>query len=89
VRNQISKGPTPEAKGRDAVERVRRELPSARVHFETLDLADLRSARTFAGSVNREAKLDPQVNDAGAMAAPKRQLTADGFALQFGTHTDH
>jgi hypothetical protein len=37
-----------EAKGRDAVERVRRELPSAQVHFETLDLADLPSMRAFA-----------------------------------------
>jgi len=32
-----------EAKGRDAVERIRRELPSAKVHFETLDLANMRS----------------------------------------------
>ncbi len=47
-----------EAKGRDAVERIRRELPSANVHFETLDLASLRSVRAFAGMVNREAKLD-------------------------------
>jgi len=29
-----------EAKGRDAVERIRRELPSAKVHFETLDLGE-------------------------------------------------
>src|ERR1700704_4594808 len=42
-----------EVKGRDAVEVVRRELPSAKVHFETVDLADLRSVRAFAESVNR------------------------------------
>jgi len=46
-----------EAKGRDAVERIRRELPSANVHFETLDLASLRSVRAFAAMVNREARL--------------------------------
>jgi NAD(P)-dependent dehydrogenase (short-subunit alcohol dehydrogenase family) len=39
-----------EAKGRDAAERVRRELPSAQVHFETLDSADLRSVRAFAST---------------------------------------
>jgi NAD(P)-dependent dehydrogenase (short-subunit alcohol dehydrogenase family) len=36
-----------------------------------------------AEGVNREAKLDLLVNNAGAMAVPKRQLTADGFELQF------
>jgi NAD(P)-dependent dehydrogenase (short-subunit alcohol dehydrogenase family) len=39
-----------EAKGRDAVERVRRELPSAQVHFETLDLAHLPSVQAFAST---------------------------------------
>jgi NAD(P)-dependent dehydrogenase (short-subunit alcohol dehydrogenase family) len=75
-----------EAKDRDAVERIRRELPSAKVHFETLDLANLRSVRAFAERVNREAKLDLLVNNAGVMSVPKRQLTADGFELQFGTN---
>src|SRR5258705_3810664 len=74
-----------EAKGRDAVERIRRELPAAKVHFETLD-ANLRSVRAFAERVNREAKLDLLVNNAGVMSVPKRQLTADGFELQFGTN---
>jgi NAD(P)-dependent dehydrogenase (short-subunit alcohol dehydrogenase family) len=75
-----------EAKGRDAVERIRRELPQAQVRFETLDLANLPSVRAFAERVNREAKLDLLVNNAGVMSVPKRQLTADGFELQFGTN---
>ena len=75
-----------EAKGRDAVERIRRELPPAQVRFETLDLANLPSVRAFAERVNREAKLDLLVNNAGVMSVPKRQLTADGFELQFGTN---
>ena len=66
-----------EAKGRDAVERIRRELPQARVRFETLDLANLPSVRAFAERVNREAKLDLLVNNAGVMSVPKRQLTHD------------
>jgi NAD(P)-dependent dehydrogenase (short-subunit alcohol dehydrogenase family) len=57
-----------------------------RSHFETLDLANLRSVRAFAERVNREAKLDLLVNNAGVMSVPKRQLTADGFELQFGTN---
>jgi NAD(P)-dependent dehydrogenase (short-subunit alcohol dehydrogenase family) len=75
-----------EAKGRDAVERIRRELPLAKIHFETLDLASLRSVRAFAARVNREAKLDLLVNNAGVMSVPKRQVTEDGFELQFGTN---
>jgi NAD(P)-dependent dehydrogenase (short-subunit alcohol dehydrogenase family) len=35
-----------EAKGRDAVERIRRELPPAKVRSEVLDLASLWSVRT-------------------------------------------
>ena len=75
-----------ETKGRDAVDRIRRQLPPARVRFETLDLASLRSVQAFAAKVNREAKLDLLVNNAGVMSVPKRQLTADGFELQFGTN---
>jgi len=29
------------------------------------------------------------VNNAGILAVPKRQLTADGFELQSGTNTEH
>jgi len=75
-----------ETKGRDAVDRIRRQLPPARVRFETLDLASLRSVQAFAAKVNREAKLDLLVNNAGVMAVPKRQVTKDGFELQFGTN---
>src|SRR5580704_14380537 len=56
------------AKGRDALERIRREIPQAKVRFELLDLASLRSVRAFAAQVNGEAKLDLLVNNAGVMA---------------------
>jgi NAD(P)-dependent dehydrogenase (short-subunit alcohol dehydrogenase family) len=75
-----------EEKGRDAVERIRRLLPQAKVRFEVLDLASLRSVRTFAAMVGSEAKLNLLVNNAGVMAVPKRQVTEDGFELQFGTN---
>ena len=75
-----------EGKGRDAVDRIRVQIPQARVRFEILDLASLRSVRAFAAKINNEAKLDLLVNNAGVMAVPKRQLTEDGFELQFGTN---
>ena len=75
-----------EAKGQDAVERIRRELPQAEVSFELLDLASLGSVRAFATKIGAEAKLDLLVNNAGVMNVPTRELTGDGFELQFGTN---
>jgi NAD(P)-dependent dehydrogenase (short-subunit alcohol dehydrogenase family) len=73
-------------KGRDAVERIRRQLPQANVRFELLDLASLRSIREFAAKVNAEPKLDLLINNAGVMAIPMRRQTEDGFEQQFGTN---
>ncbi len=75
-----------EVKGRDATERIRRQLPKAKVRFEMLELASLRSVRAFAAKIGSEAKLDLLVNNAGVMSVPERQLTEDGFELQFGTN---
>ena len=75
-----------EAKGQDAAERIRRELPQAAVRFELLDLASLSSVRAFATKVGAEAKLDLLVNNAGVMNVPTREVTEDGFELQFGTN---
>jgi NAD(P)-dependent dehydrogenase (short-subunit alcohol dehydrogenase family) len=52
-----------------------------------LDLADLASIRSFAGSWDE--RLDVLVNNAGIMAVPERR-TKDGFELQLGTnHLGH
>jgi NAD(P)-dependent dehydrogenase (short-subunit alcohol dehydrogenase family) len=75
-----------EAKGDDAVARIRRELPTAKVRFEKLDLASLRSVREFAAKVGKETKLDLLVNNAGVMRIPARKVTEDGFEMQFGTN---
>jgi len=75
-----------EAKGRDAMERIKQELPQADVRLELLDLASLRSVRAFAAKVGGETKLDLLVNNAGVMNVPSRQVTEDGFELQFGTN---
>lgn len=74
-------------KGAEAVARIRAEVPAARVRFEPLDLARLRSVRDFAERLRRqEERLDLLVNNAGVMVPPQRQETADGFELQFGTN---
>jgi len=69
-----------EAKGRAAAEKVGGE-------WAPLDLADLASVRAFAEGFT--GPLDLLVNNAGVMMIP-RQLTADGFEMQFGTnHLGH
>jgi NAD(P)-dependent dehydrogenase (short-subunit alcohol dehydrogenase family) len=73
-------------KGRDAVDRIRRQLPRAAVRYELLNLASLRSVRAFAAKMEGEAKLDLLVNNAGVMRLPKRQVTEEGFEMQFGTN---
>ena len=78
-------------KGAISVERIRREVPSARIWFEPLDLADLDSIDSFAKRLSgRLSKLDILINNAGVMRPVRRMETADGFELQFGTnHLGH
>jgi NAD(P)-dependent dehydrogenase (short-subunit alcohol dehydrogenase family) len=55
--------------------------------FEALDLADLASVADFARRfAAMHASLDLLINNAGVMALPTRQTTADGFEMQFGTN---
>jgi NAD(P)-dependent dehydrogenase (short-subunit alcohol dehydrogenase family) len=71
----------------DAVRRMRAELAHAAVRFEQLDLADLASVRSFARRfLDGGEPLDVLINNAGVMAVPKREPTADGFERQFGTN---
>jgi len=79
-----------QARGLDAVDRIRREVPSADLVLGHLDLANLASVRRFAAafSVDHDG-LDILVNNAGVMAIPRAE-TADGFERQFGTnHLGH
>jgi NAD(P)-dependent dehydrogenase (short-subunit alcohol dehydrogenase family) len=78
-------------KGRVALERIKRALPSAKVRFEMLDLASLDSVRAFAAQMVANGQpLDLLINNAGVMDLPGRRLTEDGFEMQFGTnHLSH
>jgi len=75
------------AKGEEALAQIRQGAPQARVAFEVLDLASLASVGDFAERLlARDAAIDLLINNAGVMAPPKRQTTADGLELQFGTN---
>ena len=73
-------------KGQAAIEKIEREALGARVVYERLDLASLASIADFAGRMQSQPSLDMLINNAGVMALPRRQVTADGFEMQFGTN---
>jgi NAD(P)-dependent dehydrogenase (short-subunit alcohol dehydrogenase family) len=74
-----------EAKGRHALAQIRGQVPNARISYEALDLASLASVADFAARfADTHGTLDLLINNAGVMALPKRQETADGFEMQFG-----
>lgn len=74
-------------KGADAVARIRQSVPHANVTFMVLDLASLDSIAAFGESLRRSLdRVDVLINNAAVMTPPTRQVTADGFELQFGTN---
>ena len=77
-------------KGLSAVRRIRNDFPHASLELLPLDLADLRSVRSFAFAfAEKHPRLHLLINNAGLMATPYRQ-TVDGFELQFGVnHLGH
>lgn len=75
------------SKGEDARAEILTESPGAQLEVRQLDLADLASVRAFAaGILAEDTPVDVLVNNAGVMAPPKRQVTADGYELQFGSN---
>ena len=62
-------------------------LISGVTRVEELDLASLASVSAFAERLLTAGRpIDLLINNAGVMAVPARQTTADGFELQFGTN---
>ncbi|MGI5218922.1 SDR family oxidoreductase [Nocardia sp. CA-290969] len=78
-------------KGRSAVDAIRIAAPEAQVTLEALDLASLGSVAELTHRLLADRRpLHLLVNNAGVMAPATRQLTQDGFELQFGTnHLGH
>lgn len=74
-------------KGVDAIARICNEVPSANVRFEQVDLASLQSVKAFGNRLRSQREsLDVLINNAAVMNPPKRQETADGLEMQFGTN---
>jgi hypothetical protein len=76
-------------KAETAKELILAAHPKARLDVALVDVASLKSVRAFATTwLATNKKLDILVNNAGVMAVPKRQLTEDGFELQFNEPID-
>ncbi|MFH2030548.1 MAG: oxidoreductase [Bacteroidota bacterium] len=77
-------------KGKAAANRIKKQNSSADLLIMELDLANLKSVKTFAEKFNSEfERLDLLINNAGVMMPPYTK-TVDGFELQFGTnHLGH
>ena len=74
-------------KGANALARLRATHPGPTARFERLDLASLVSVAAYAQTMLAAGRgIDLLVNNAGVMAPPERQLTVDGFELQFATN---
>ena len=71
-------------KGVNAVARIRREIPAAKVSFEPLDLNSLASVARFAAA--QAGAIDILVNNAAVMGLPVRERTEDGFERQIGVN---
>jgi NAD(P)-dependent dehydrogenase (short-subunit alcohol dehydrogenase family) len=77
-------------KGQSAIEKIGREVLGAKIAFESLDLANLTAVAAFAERMHARPSFDLLINNAGVMALPRRQVTADGFEMQLGTnHLGH
>jgi NAD(P)-dependent dehydrogenase (short-subunit alcohol dehydrogenase family) len=77
-------------KGNAALSRIVAASPSADVTLQALDLTSLDSVHTAADALRSAyPRIDLLINNAGVMLTPK-QVTKDGFELQFGTnHLGH
>ncbi|CAG2240970.1 RDH12 [Mytilus edulis] len=73
-----------------AADDIKRISGSKEIYVRHLDLASLKSVRTFAENIKRtEKRIDILLNNAGVMACPYGK-TVDGFEMQFGVnHLGH
>ncbi|WP_086150112.1 SDR family oxidoreductase [Cellulosimicrobium sp. KWT-B] len=78
-------------KGEAAAARIRAGHSAARLTMREMDLSSLASVSSFSQTLLDEGEpIHLLVNNAGVMTPPARQVTTDGFELQFGTnHLGH
>jgi NAD(P)-dependent dehydrogenase (short-subunit alcohol dehydrogenase family) len=77
-------------KGRDALDRIKNEIPDAKLEARELELGSLKSISIFAEKFKADYScLNVLLNNAGIMFTPYR-LTEDGFESQVGVnHLGH
>jgi NAD(P)-dependent dehydrogenase (short-subunit alcohol dehydrogenase family) len=74
-------------KGEAAAGKIREQHPRAVLSLRELDLSSLASVAALAAELLDENRpIHILVGNAGVMTPPDRQVTADGFELQFGTN---
>jgi NAD(P)-dependent dehydrogenase (short-subunit alcohol dehydrogenase family) len=74
-------------KGNAAAAQIIGTAPRADLKVQSLDLSSLQSVRTAAEELRAAyPRIDLLINNAGVMYVPTRQLTKDGFEMQFGTN---
>ena len=80
-----------DAKGAAALAHITATAPGARLSFLNIDLASLASVAAGAEQLSAQGgAVDLLVNNAGVMALPTREVTADGFERQLATnHLGH
>ena len=71
-------------RGRAAADAIRREVPLARLHCETLDVSSLASVRSFCDSFPA-ARVDVLVHNAGILPQERRE-TPEGIELTWATN---
>ncbi len=75
-----------EKKARDAMAKIRADIPAASLSFVPLDLSSQKSVRDAATLIRRQQpKIDLLLNNAGLMWL-EEGLTEDGFEQQIGTN---
>ena len=80
-------------RGADAVSKLQDEskAPEGTFEVQPLNLSDLTSVDAFASAfLARGTPVDMLINNAGVMALPKRELSTQGFEMQWATnHLGH
>ncbi|MGJ9371835.1 SDR family oxidoreductase [Nesterenkonia sp. CF4.4] len=78
-------------KGEAAAERIRTAAGNRNVSTREMDLSSLDSVAALTDQLISEGRpIHVLINNAGVMTPPTRQVTKDGFELQFGTnHLGH
>lgn len=84
-RARVLLGCRDQAKGEEAIARIRKVAPTGDLAWLPLDLSDLESVRTAVEIVGKEPRLDGLINNAGVMNPPLMR-TKQGFELQFGVN---